>query len=89
MASFDIFASMEYEEILQEIISIAGDHFSAEPGEIGPGTTAADIPQWNSLSHVMLMARIEKEFGVKFELQDMINMERIEDMAGATHRMLS
>lgn len=80
---------MEYKEVLQKIISIVEDHFSVKSGEIGPGTTAADIPEWNSLNHVMLMARIEKEFGVKFDLQAMIETERIEDIAGVTCSMLS
>lgn len=30
------------------------------------GTTAADIPEWDSLAHVNLMFSVEQEFGVQF-----------------------
>jgi len=51
-------------------------------------TTASDIPSWNSLSHVMLIAAIESLFGIKFDLPQMIDMKSIGDIARATHHMI-
>jgi len=79
---------MDQETVLQEVIALAREQFSEKNLEITGSTTASDIPSWNSLSHVMLIASIEKSFGIRFDLTRMIEMRSIEEIARATHEML-
>jgi acyl carrier protein len=79
---------MDFEIVLQKIIVLAQAQFRAGDREIEESTTASDIAAWNSLSHVMLMASIERTFDIKFDLLQMIEMKSIGDIARATHEML-
>jgi acyl carrier protein len=42
------------------------DVFDDDELDVKPDMTADDIEGWDSLQHVTLMIRVEKEFGVKF-----------------------
>ena len=79
---------MNYEEVLNRIISIALKHFSVEKVEIGPGTTSSEIAAWDSLNHVLFMTNIERSFEIKFDLLQMIDMKSIGDIARATCELL-
>ncbi len=79
---------MEFENILHQIIKLARIQFAGDKSEIGESTTASDIAEWNSLSHVMLVTYIEKTFGIKFDLLQMIHMKSIGDIARATSEKL-
>jgi acyl carrier protein len=50
-------------EQLQEVFR---DVFDDPSLELTSATTAADIPDWDSLQHVTLLFRIEDEFGIEF-----------------------
>lgn len=41
---------------------------------------AGDIRQWDSISHVMLIAEIEKDFSITFKLKDLSRMQCVGDM---------
>ena len=50
--------------------------FDEYDGPITMATTARDIPQWDSLSHVRLIVFLEEELGVRFstaEIQEFKN----------------
>ena len=44
-------------------------------------TTADDIDDWDSLSHITLMSAVEEEFGVKFTMGEVSGMENVGEMA--------
>jgi len=50
---------------------------------VGPG----DIPGWDSLGHVTLMAEIQKQFGTHVPLEDAIEVESIADLVGVLDRL--
>ncbi|MEN8157659.1 MAG: acyl carrier protein [Bacteroidota bacterium] len=79
---------MNFEEALQKIISLAGEQFPDAKVVIDEATGPQDIPSWNSLKHVMFIASIEKAFGIKFDLLQMIDQKSIGDIARATHETL-
>ena len=79
---------MEFEKVLEKVIALAREQFEAGSGEIGEESTASDLARWNSLTHVMLVSSIEKTYGIKFDLMDMIEMKNIGDIARATHEAI-
>jgi acyl carrier protein len=64
---------------LAELILSLFDEFE---GRITEETTARDVPQWDSLSHVKLMVLVEQEFNVRFstaEVQGFKNLGSLID----------
>ena len=76
---------MDFDTVLQKVILLAQEQFKDEKGTIAESTTAASVAAWNSLSHVMLITAIEKSFGIKFDLLEMIEMKSLGDIARASH----
>lgn len=54
--------------------------FDDEELVIGPKTTAKDIEAWDSLSHVQLVVAVEKRFGVRFNLGEVVALENVGQM---------
>ena len=46
------------------VIAVIADTFSVAPADIGDATTASDIDGWDSLSHTVLMVRLQKRLGI-------------------------
>lgn len=61
-------------EKLQEIFR---DIFDNEELVITEEMTAADIEDWDSLAQINLIIAIEKEFGVKFNLEEISKLKNI------------
>lgn len=73
-------SKMNNEEILEKLTAIFRENFDDESLVISKKTTAADITEWDSLEHVNLMAKIEIEFNVKFELREMLSLKNVGEM---------
>ncbi len=43
-------------------------------------TTADDVDGWESITHMMIISEVEKQFGIKFKLMDLMNMNNIGDL---------
>lgn len=68
---------MEIKERLQEIFR---DVFDDEELEIREEMSAKDIEDWDSLAQINLIIAIEKEFGVKFNLEEVSKLKNIGEM---------
>ena len=68
---------MEIKERLQEIFR---DVFDDEELEIREDMSAKDIEDWDSLAQINLIIAIEKEFGVKFKLEEVSKLKNIGEM---------
>lgn len=71
---------MDREEILAKVNEIFWDVFDDEGIEISEETTADDIEDWDSLTHITLIAEIENEFGFKFSMKDVVGMKNVGEM---------
>lgn len=64
-----------------ELERVFRDVFGNEEIVLTEGTTASDIPEWDSLGHVRLMFSIEERFGIRFqgnELAEFTNVGELE-----------
>lgn len=43
-------------------------------GDYRPDLRIGDVEQWDSVAHLDLMSEIEREFGVRFELDEMVTL---------------
>ena len=39
-----------------------------------------DIQEWDSLHHMMIITGLEKEFGIKFQREELIDLETVADI---------
>lgn len=65
---------MDTKAKLQEIFR---DVFDDDEIELFDEMTADDVEDWDSLSHVNLILRIEKEFNVKFTVDEITDTENV------------
>lgn len=79
---------MEHATVMAKIVVLAREQFKENKQEITRDSTAADIAGWNSLSHVMLIGVIEKAYGIKFDLLQMIDMQSIGDIADKAFELI-
>ena len=71
---------MSNEEILKEINEIFVEVLENTEIIISELTTAEDIEEWDSLSHIMLVTEIEKKFNKRFTSFEILSWKRVSDM---------
>ena len=55
--------------------------FDDEEITVTDATTADDIEEWDSLEHINLLAAVEQEFGMKFNMGQVVSMKNVGEMA--------
>jgi len=54
--------------------------FSKFKGNFTDKLTSKSIPQWDSLNHLNLIMEVSKQFKIKFEFNEIININSIGDL---------
>lgn len=71
---------MNREDVLSKVNEIFKDAFDNEDLVIGFQTTAADVEGWDSLMQMNLIEMIEDEFGMRFDMDEVVGMENVGSM---------
>lgn len=71
---------MEQNEILASVQEIFRDVLDNEEIVLTPDTTADDIEEWDSLSHIQLIVAIEKSFKIKFTSKEILSWNNVGEM---------
>ena len=72
---------MEREEVFSKLNEIFEDVLDLdETPELTDATTANDIEEWDSLSHIQLIVAIEKAFKLKFTSQEILKWNTVGEM---------
>ena len=71
---------MEKKDILLRLTEIFKRVFKDNSLIISEESTANDIDQWDSLSHMLLITEVENSFAIKFKLKDLNKMRNVGDM---------
>ena len=71
---------MERNQILAEVEEIFRDVLDNNDIVLNETTTADDIEEWDSLTHVQLTVAIEKHFGVHFTAKETLLWDNVGDM---------
>ncbi len=72
---------MDREEIFVKLNEVFRDVFDDDSITVTDATTADDIEEWDSLEHINLLAAVEQEFGVKFNMGQVVSMKNVGEMA--------
>ena len=68
------------EEILISLTTILKDTFAEPDLSIDFETSAEDVDEWDSLSHIELISNIESHYRVRFALGELQDLKNIGDM---------
>lgn len=68
------------DELLNKLTPIFQKVFKKGNLEVKLSTSAEDIDNWDSLTHVLLLHEIEKVFNIQFELEELISFKTVEDI---------
>ena len=71
---------MERSEILKRVEEIFREELEIEDLELNDETTADDVEEWDSLSHIQLIVSIEKEFNLKFTSREIMSWANVGEM---------
>lgn len=67
-------------EIYERLNEVFQDVFDDASLTVTPNTTASDIEDWDSLSHITLVAAVEDEFRMKFSMKEVVEMKNVGEM---------
>jgi acyl carrier protein len=71
---------MSSDQILTQVRSIMEDVFDIDELDVTPTTTAADIEEWDSLSHIRLIVAVERKFKIKFKSAEIEALKNVGDL---------
>ena len=71
---------MDRTHLLLQLTAVFRDVFDDDSLVIAEETSAADIADWDSLTHIALIAEVEQLFGFRFPMKDVLGMQNVGDM---------
>ena len=80
---------MKRAEIFEEVQKILRKVFDDEQLEIKDSTYSGDIEDWDSLEHINLIVAMEKRFQLKFDIQEVGELENVGEMIDLIERRLN
>jgi acyl carrier protein len=70
---------MSHDEIHKRLTAVFRDIFDDPSLEITDSTTADDISDWDSITHITLITAVEDEFNVSFSTKDVKSLANVGD----------
>ncbi len=71
---------MTREEVYERLNEVFRDVFEEDDITVNDATTADDIDGWDSLEHINLINAVEQEFGIKFNMGQIVSMKNVGEM---------
>lgn len=71
---------MERNDIMTQVQEVFRDELELDDLVLEDETTADDVEEWDSLSHVQLVVALEKSFNIKFTSREILSWDNIGDL---------
>ena len=71
---------MEKNDILKQVQDIFRDILDDENIILSDASTAEDIEDWDSLTHIQLIKAIEKNFSIRFTSREILSWNNVGEM---------
>ena len=72
-------------EVRPEIKGLFANVFKYD-GDINLATSRRDVPKWDSLQHVALVAALEQQFGIAMSMDEMVEIRSVKDICNILDR---
>jgi acyl carrier protein len=63
--------------------------FHLDPEAITLDTEPRDVPQWDSLGHTTLACSLEREFNIRFDIDDLMALENVREIVRVVRNKLA
>lgn len=71
---------MNKDQILEEVQEIFREVLDNEEIVLNNATTAEDVDEWDSLTHIQLIVAIEKHFNIRFTSREILSWQNVGEM---------
>lgn len=71
---------MNRNEIVEKLTPVFREVFNDNNIELRQEMTADDVENWDSLTHMLMITKVEEEFGVKFKLKELNKLKQVGDI---------
>lgn len=69
------------DSICDRLTPIFREVFDNDAIVVAPAMTAAEVEEWDSLSHIRLMVAIEQAFGIRFSTAEISSFKNVGELA--------
>ena len=78
---------MNREEIYRTLTEVFRDVFDDEALNISDETTADDVEDWDSMTHITLLSSVEDAFGIRFDMKAVHGLKNVGEMVDLIARL--
>lgn len=71
---------------LEEVKAIIADNLKVDISVLSEDTAIGDLPEWDSLHHLQIVAAIEQKYGFQFEPDVLMDLEDVSDIVNAVEK---
>lgn len=75
-------------ELQTRIIKIVATSLEVSEDQITEDTAIGEIPEWDSMGHIIIISSLEKEFSINFDPEIIMDLEDISDIVAAIEERL-
>jgi acyl carrier protein len=76
-------------EILTNVAQIIREVLELPKLDVTPATSANDVDEWDSMTHLELISAIEKKYSIRFALGELQALKNVGDMAQLIEKKLA
>jgi len=80
---------MDLSIILQQVNDVFIDVLDNNDIKLDATTTAKDIEEWDSLTHIQLVVAVEKKFKIRFNTAEINNWKNVGEMCAAIDKRIN
>ena len=71
----------------EEIVKIIADILEVDVCDIEMDTAVGDLPEWDSMHLLQIIAELEKVYNIKFNASDLAELEDVSDLISLVEEM--
>ena len=79
---------MERNEILERVQVVFRDELELDDLVLTDETTADDVEEWDSLTHVQIVVALEKAFALKFTSREILSWDNVGDLVDCIEKKI-
>lgn len=76
------------QELLTKVQTAFQSAFGVDPHTITIDTQPEDVSAWDSMGHVTLASSLEREFGLTFDVDELMEMENVREICRVVQKKL-
>lgn len=71
---------MNRNEIIEKLTVVFHEVFNDASIVLRDDMTAKDVENWDSLTHMLMITKVEETFGIKFKLKELNKLKQVGDI---------